>query len=51
MSSIWSESYNIEKRGELHDREEAEVVIIGGGIAGLLTAYMLKEKGVEAVVI
>lgn len=51
MKSIWSESYNIKKRGELRDREEAEVVIIGGGIAGLLTAYLLKEKGVEAVII
>lgn len=51
MNSIWSESYNIESRMELHDKEEAEVVIIGGGIAGLLTAYMLKDKGIDVVVI
>ena len=51
MKSIWSESYNIKSKGELKDVNEAEVLIIGGGIAGLLTAYMLKEKGVNAVVI
>lgn len=51
MKSIWSESYNIKSKGELKDVNEAEVVIIGGGITGLLTAYMLKEKGVEAVII
>lgn len=30
---------------------EAEAVVVGGGMAGLLTAYRLREKGIEAVVI
>lgn len=51
MKSIWSESYDIKDRGSLKNFKEVEVLIIGGGIAGLLTAYMLKEKGVEAIVI
>ncbi|MEG2018830.1 MAG: FAD-dependent oxidoreductase, partial [Clostridium sp.] len=29
----------------------ADVVVIGAGITGILTAYMLKEKGINAVVI
>lgn len=51
MKSIWSESYKkIKNKGKLNI-QEAEVVVIGGGIAGILTAYMLKEKGIKAVVL
>lgn len=51
MKSIWSKSYNIKERKALDTNIEVEAVVIGGGIAGLLTAYMLKKKGVEVVVI
>ena len=51
MKSIWSESYNIKKKEHKLDIKEADVVIIGGGIAGILIAYMLKETGVKAVVL
>ncbi|MBQ6820727.1 MAG: FAD-dependent oxidoreductase [Clostridium sp.] len=51
MESIWSKSYKDNISKEKLDIEEAEVVIIGGGIAGILNAYMLKKKGIEAVVI
>ena len=51
MSSIWSD----EKPRILTDRKElpktAEVVIIGGGMAGLLCSYLLKESGIESIVL
>lgn len=51
MKSVWSESYNIKKRRVLEKDIEIEVAVVGGGIAGLLTAYLLKEKGKKVVVI
>ena len=51
MKSVWTESYNIKKRESLDRDIEAEVVVIGAGITGLLTAYMLKDKGLKVVVI
>jgi len=51
MESIWSD----EKSRILTERKtlpkSAEVVIIGGGMAGLLCAYLLKESGVQAIVL
>ena len=51
MKSIWSESYKENKVKKQIDIQEAEVVIVGGGIAGLLTAYMLKENNINSVVL
>ena len=51
MKSIWSQSYNVKERESLNGDKEVEAVVIGAGIAGLLTAYMLKKKGVEVIVI
>lgn len=51
MKSIWSESYKKNENEHKLDIQEADVVIIGGGIAGLLTAYMLKENKINAVVL
>ncbi|MDV4151506.1 FAD-dependent oxidoreductase [Clostridium sp. AL.422] len=51
MKSIWAENYKISKKEHKLDIQEADVVIIGGGIAGILTAYMLKEKNINAVIL
>lgn len=51
MKSIWSKSYNIKERESLNGDKSVEAVVIGGGIAGLLIAYMLKKKGVEVIII
>ncbi|MFR1707323.1 MAG: FAD-dependent oxidoreductase [Clostridium sp.] len=51
MKSVWSESCNFKKRESLNGNIEAEAVVIGAGIAGLLTAYLLKKKGINVVVI
>ncbi|MBP1888767.1 glycine/D-amino acid oxidase-like deaminating enzyme/nitrite reductase/ring-hydroxylating ferredoxin subunit [Clostridium moniliforme] len=51
MKSVWSESLKLRKRETLSKDIETDVVVIGGGIAGLLIAYFLKKKGKEVVVI
>ncbi|WP_330698541.1 FAD-dependent oxidoreductase [Anaerocolumna sp. MB42-C2] len=51
MESIWQKECRFEKREQLKKDINADVVIIGAGMAGLLTAVLLKEKGIEAVVL
>lgn len=50
MKSIWQDSADIKKFDSLNGEIKTDVLIIGGGIAGLLTAYMLKRAGVDCVV-
>ncbi|GAB6168426.1 FAD-dependent oxidoreductase [Clostridium carnis] len=51
MKSVWSESCTIAKRGSLKGDIEVDTVVIGAGIAGILTAYMLNESGVNVAII
>ena len=51
MKSVWSESYNIKERIELKGDIDTDIVVIGGGIAGILIAYMLKIKGKNPIII
>ena len=51
MESIWSKTCHREKRPALDCPIEADVVVIGGGMAGILTAWQLEQAGVHAVVL
>lgn len=51
MESIWNKCISMPMFESLENDLEAEAVVIGGGITGLLTAYKLKEKGVDAVIL
>ncbi|MEG1002474.1 MAG: FAD-dependent oxidoreductase [Clostridium sp.] len=51
MKSIWSESCNLKRRESLNGDIEVKTLIIGAGIAGLLTAYLLKQSGENPVII
>ncbi len=51
MDSIWTKTTEIPAREPLTENLKADTVIIGGGIAGILIAYLLQEKGVQAVVL
>ncbi len=51
MKSVWSESCNFEKREALNKDIKVDTLVIGAGIAGILTAYMLKQSGKEVVLI
>ena len=51
MDSIWTMTGKREERQELRKNLSADAVVIGGGIAGILTAWFLKEAGLETVVL
>ena len=51
MESIWSKTCEIPKRLPLDSDIEADVTVIGGGMAGILTAYQLECAGVRTVVL
>lgn len=51
MKSVWSESCKFRKREALNKDIKTDVLVIGVGIAGILTAYMLKQNGREVVLI
>ena len=49
MDSLWKETAQAPKFGSLQGDIKTDVLIIGGGIAGILTAYFLQERGVPYV--
>lgn len=51
MESVWSSEVNFKKRETLSKNIECDILVIGAGMAGLLTAYMLTKSGREVVVI
>ena len=51
MNSIWTDTVTLQKRNSLKGDIDAEVVIIGAGITGILTGHMLKRKGIDAVIL
>lgn len=51
MESVWAENMEIRRREALPGDMEAPAVVIGAGLAGILTAYYLKLSGIRAVVL
>ncbi|MCI8466310.1 MAG: FAD-dependent oxidoreductase [Lachnospiraceae bacterium] len=51
MSSLWTETVSIPGRERLQGDRNAEVAVIGGGMAGILTARLLAESGIDVVVL
>lgn len=51
MQSIWRETSDFRERPALSGDITAPVAIIGGGLAGILTACLLRQKGIESVVL
>ncbi len=49
MDSIWTESAERKRFDSLSGRAVTDVLIIGGGMAGILCAYMLKRAGVDCI--
>ena len=51
MKSLWKQDIAITVNKELEHDMSVNTVIIGAGMAGILTAYLLKKKGIETVVL
>ena len=51
MKSIWTNSYILKRWENLNREIETEIAVIGGGITGILTAYLLQREGRRAVVL
>lgn len=51
MDSIWTEGISLPGFRTLEGSVKTDVLIIGGGIAGILCAYFLQEKGVDYLLV
>ena len=51
MDSVWVESAKREECGALEGNKKCDVLIVGGGMAGILCAYMLKKSGVDCILL
>jgi len=51
MKSLWSKTTQLPGRETLSADIRAQNVVIGAGIAGILIAYLLQEKGQEVIVL
>ena len=50
MKSIWYDNFKMQEFEPLEGDIATDVLIIGGGLCGILCAYMLKNAGVNCVV-
>lgn len=51
MKSLWTQTIDLPKFEESPEDMRVQNLVIGGGIAGLLIAYLLQSKGQEVVVL
>lgn len=51
MGSVWLDTANAPRFAPLKGEKKTDVLIIGGGIAGILCAHQLKKAGVECVLV
>ncbi|MDL2301775.1 FAD-dependent oxidoreductase [Lachnospiraceae bacterium OttesenSCG-928-D06] len=51
MMSLWSDHISLPKFPQLDGDYNTDVLIIGGGLAGLLCAYFLNKKGVNYLLV
>ncbi|MDE6421136.1 MAG: FAD-binding oxidoreductase, partial [Lachnospiraceae bacterium] len=51
MDSVWSKTVHLPHFEALQESKKTDVLIIGGGMAGVLCAYFLQEKGVDYMLV
>lgn len=51
MNSIWKNSAEMPRFPKLEKNIKTDILIIGGGIAGILTAFFLDKKGADYVLV
>ena len=51
MDTIWTKTSKLPAFSPLAQSVRAEVAVIGGGMAGILTAFFLKRAGKDVIVL
>ena len=51
MESVWEKTASNPQFDVLNGNKNVDVLIIGGGIAGILCAYKLKNAGVDCMLV
>jgi len=51
LNSIWAQNSNLPSFGRLEHDIKTDVLIVGGGMAGILCAYMLHKAGIQYTLI
>lgn len=51
MESVWTKSITLPSFPALSEEQSVDVAVIGGGLTGLLTAYLLKDSGLSVIVL
>ncbi|MEE1197542.1 MAG: FAD-dependent oxidoreductase [Acutalibacteraceae bacterium] len=51
MSTIWQKDFCLPEFPPLNSDIKTDVLVIGGGMAGILTAFTLKQNGVDCVLV
>lgn len=51
MESVWEKSVPHVKFDELKESKSTDVLIVGGGIAGILCAHKLKNAGIDCILV
>ncbi len=51
MKSIWKENVALPQFEGLNGEASTDVLIIGGGMAGILTAYFLQKEGIDYILV
>ena len=51
IESIWEKSVERPQFDTLKGEHKTDVLVIGGGLTGLLSAYMLKENGIDCILV
>jgi FAD dependent oxidoreductase./Rieske [2Fe-2S] domain. len=51
INSVWHESIKLKKFPKLNEDTKTDVLIIGGGLAGILCAYFLERQGVNYILV
>lgn len=51
IKSVWQENSKIKEFPKLSSNKKTDVLIIGGGIAGILCAYFLDQQGVDYILV
>ena len=49
--SLWTKTCYLPKSEPLEGDKQTDVLVIGGGICGILCAYLLKQAGVDAILV